>query len=321
MSVLAAVTAAGGGVGQSIIKALSGTVYETVAIDPSDKAAGLYMADMGYLGVPLTDDRFIEHLISICHGAGAKYLFPGFDAELSVLSSNSNKILSEGIIPIVSDATVIALSDDKYKLFKFLKEHDMPHIPTSLGTEKFRTENKQGPFLVKPVVGCRSQGVERFETLDEVEDYLKDNPEEDLIVQEYIEGEEYTCGTVSFGGCVEGVICMTRELRSGDTYKARVDQNPEVIKFVTSLIGEIKPFGPCNVQLIVRDSIPYVLEINARCSGTTAARALAGFNEPKIVLDFLEQRPIRYSIEDHLQILRFWQELPVRPEDKEMIRS
>jgi len=318
MSTKVAVTAAGGGVGQSIIKSLKDTEYESVAIDPSNQAAGLYMADYGYIGKNYTDPEFIDSLISICHGSGAKYLFSGFDAELEVISEQAEKLRASGITPIISTPDVITLSEDKFALMKFLEFKNLPFTPTY----DYETGGCAGipeePVILKPRTGCRSQGFMRFPTRWEANSNIEAGSQQ--IMQSYIEGEEYTCGTVSFDGDVKGIICMTRELRSGDTYKARVNQNPMVMEFLRELISEIKPFGPCNVQLIVRDNIPYVLEINARCSGTTAARTLAGFNEPEMVLNYLRGEKVSHYVENGLNIFRYWQELVVRPRDEEELR-
>jgi carbamoyl-phosphate synthase large subunit len=274
------------------------------------------MADAAYLGKNLDDPGFIERLIEICQAEGCKYLFSGFDAELAVLSRRSPTLRAKGIIPIVSTPEVVRLGDSKAALANFLKSNGFPYIPTA--TNYRELYDLKGPYIVKPDAGCRSQGVEKFNTVAEIQRAEIDFEVHHKIAQEYIEGDEYTCGTVSFDGDVKGVIAMTRELRSGDTYKARVDQNPIVIEFVRDIISTIQPFGPCNVQLRLRDGVPYVLEINVRCSGTTAARTLAGFNEPEMVLNHLEGLPVEHNIEP-IEILRYWDEIAVRPAGKERI--
>lgn len=319
MTVSVAVTAAGGGVGQSVIKALKGTGYRTVAIDPSDQAAGLYMADTGYLGKGLKDEGFIERLLAICKMENCKYLFSGFDAELPVLANHRQVFLDNGVVPVISDPTVTHLSDNKFDLSRFMKKENFCVIPTATSVEEAEKCKVVPPYIVKPVAGCRSQGVVLLKNLEQVAEHLKQNPDQSLIIQQYIDGPEYTCGSVSFDGNVLGVIAMQRELRNGDTYKAKVDQNPIVVDFVTRLMQKIKPFGPCNVQLRLKFGIPYVLEINARCSGTTAARALAGFNEPKMVLDYLEGKEVISPTVEPIEIYRFWDEQVVSLADKERI--
>ena len=71
----------------------------------------------------------------------------------------------------------------------------------------------------------------------------------------------------------------------------------------------------------MRDGIPYVFEINARCSGTTASRTLCGFNEPKMIADFLLKgiEPV-FEIKEKT-ILRYWKELVVDNENVEQLRG
>ncbi len=144
---------------------------------------------------------------------------------------------------------------------------------------------------------------------------------DNCIVQEYIEGDEYTCGSVTLKGKCVGVIVMRRILRDGDTHKAFVERNPRLESFVHEIVETLKPFGACNIQLRVRNGEPFVFEINARCSGTTAARALAGFNEPGMSADYLFKHiaPV-YSIRE-ISILRYWKELVVTNSRIERMRE
>jgi carbamoyl-phosphate synthase large subunit len=104
---------------------------------------------------------------------------------------------------------------------------------------------------------------------------------------------------------------MRRILRDGDTYKCFVERNPSINEAVERIIAALKPTGGCNVQLRLKDGAPYIFEINARCSGTTASRALAGFNEPIMIADYiLHGKTPTYSISD-ISVLRYWKELVV----------
>ena len=69
------------------------------------------------------------------------------------------------------------------------------------------------------------------------------------------------------------------------------------------------------MQLRLKDGKPYVFEINARCSGTTAARTLSGFNEPKMIADYLLKgiEPT-FAIKEQT-ILRYWKELVVENDE------
>ena len=93
---------------------------------------------------------------------------------------------------------------------------------------------------------------------------------QNCVVQEYIDGDEYTCGTINLDGACRGVIAMRRSLRDGDTYKAIVVRDATIETRVAEIANQLGPFGPCNFQLRLKGGEPWVFEINARCSGTCA---------------------------------------------------
>jgi len=217
-------------------------------------------------------------------------------------------------IAVVSSPDVIKVSDNKLTTFKSLRQIGV-HVPETIDLFNTNPENisLKFPFILKKREGgARSKDVYLVKSQQELEALQKNGLDLSLfIAQEYIEGDEYTCGTVNFNGTCMGVIVMRRILRDGDTYKCFSVKNPIIEEEVRKLMTAIKPFGACNVQLRLKDGVPYIFEINARCSGTTAARALCGFNEPKMIADYLchKIRP-SYDITEQT-ILRYWQELVI----------
>jgi carbamoyl-phosphate synthase large subunit len=114
---------------------------------------------------------------------------------------------------------------------------------------------------------------------------------------------------------------MKRVLRDGDTYQAFVVRDAIIESCVRAAAEALQPFGACNFQLRVRDSVPYIFEINARCSGTTYCRTLAGFNEPLMIADYLVHgRQPAFEIRE-ITVLRYWKELVVRNDRIEMLRQ
>jgi len=306
-----AVTGVGGGVGQSIIKALQNTEYNVVGIDSEVLGTGLYATKKAYLGFYAKHPKFIDRLIEVRQREKCAILFPGLDAELIPLSNNIEKLKANGILPIVSDTKVIEICDDKLETSKFLENNGFPYIRTyHLKDYSF---DLGFPVMLKPKKGgARSVGIFVANNKGGFDRYVEGIDVNNYVVQEYIQGDEYTCGTVSFESGCAGVILMKRQLRAGDTYKAFVIKNENLSNFIRSVINTLKPFGACNVQLVIKDGIPYILEINARCSGTTASRALAGFNEPKMICDYIFKGIDRPSfIIKEIAILRYWKELVV----------
>jgi len=313
------VTGVGGGVGQSILKALEGGPYGTVAVDSEELAAGLHAAPVAYKGHYASDPKFVDRLLEIGRQEECGLIFAGHDVELLPLAEHAARFRAAGIVPVVSSPEVVRICDDKLATHSFLREHGFRTPETQPLSELTRFER---PVVLKPQRGgARSRNTYVARSAKELDLYRQLVDPHNCVVQEYIEGGEYTCGSVTLEGKCRGVIVMRRILRDGDTYKAFVEQNTGIESAVRAIVEALGPFGACNVQLRVSNGEPFVFEINARCSGTTAARALAGFNEPKMIAGYLfDQVPPSYAIRE-MTILRYWKELPVENRRIEELRQ
>ncbi len=320
-----AVSGIGGGAGQSIVKALYDTEYEIVGLDGEANATGLYAVPVGYRIPYANAPGFEQRLCGILRQEGCALMFPGLDAELPVLAQAAGRILKEsGTRVVVSSPEVVEIADNKEETARFLEGLGLPTPTTHRLTAVLQGEvSLPFPFIVKPRKGgARSKNVFKIEDEAALERLRQGNGihPEDFVAQEYIEGEEYTCGTVSFDGRCLGTIIMQRILRDGDTYKCWVVFDERIDQTLRTIVAALKPFGPLNIQLRVRGGVPYVFELNARCSGTTAARAISGFNEPKIVADWLlrGEEP-HYEIRP-TTIYRYWKEFVVEKEQLEAVK-
>lgn len=312
MSIL--VTGTGGGAGQSVLKALQDSGYRVIAADGEVLAAGLYTTGKGYVIPYANSPTFIGRLLAICEAEDVRLLFPGLDVELPVLARNREAFARKGVTLAVSEESVVRICDDKLATADFLKAQGLP-FPRTRTLCDFADDTLPYPLILKPKVGgARSKGVRTVRTATELARARAELDGSAFVAQELIEGPEYTCGTLTLNGHCTGAIVLRRQLRDGDTYKAFVERDAMLEAFVIDVANRLQPFGSCNFQLRVRDGVPFLFEFNARCSGTTYCRALAGFNEPKMIADFIlkgtapafEVRPIT--------VLRYWKELVVENE-------
>ena len=303
------VTGVGGGVGQSLIKALQFSEYEVIAVDSSTQAVGLYVNNKSYLGFQANDPQFIPRLLEICKIENVGIIFPGHDVELIPLAEAKSKFKNYGITISISEPNIIEICDDKLKTYKFLTENGF-NSPKTVLFENFKWQ--EGSYVLKPRIGgARSRNTYVVHNFLEFEIYSKLIDPNNCVVQEFIAGTEYTCGAIKLLDDCENVIVMRRELRSGDTYKAYVEKNLQIKDYIKKVIDTLSPFGACNVQLKFRNGEIYIFEINARSSGTTAARALAGFNEPLAIANTILQNKPTLLIDNEITIFRYWQELSV----------
>jgi carbamoyl-phosphate synthase large subunit len=191
-----AVTAVGGGVGYNIIKALQNTEYNVIGINSEVLGVGLYATRRAYLGLYANDPKFVDRLIEICKIENCTVVFPGVDAELIPLSKDKEKFKKEGILPIVSEPEVVETCGDKLRTYEFLKSNNFPY-PQTYKLEDYDFD-LDFPVILKPQKGGhRSIGEFKVNNRRQFEMYAANVKVDNYVVQEYIEGEEYTCGTVT----------------------------------------------------------------------------------------------------------------------------
>lgn len=319
------VTGAGALLGQGIIRSLRRVEpkekYEIIAVDPDDRAVGLYWADRRY-PVPLASSpEYIEAIRRILEKEQPQALLIGTDVELGILSLVRHELeASYGTRIIVSSSDVIDVADDKWKTCLFLKKSGfrfprsaVPSDPTSLeellSTCRF-------PFVVKPRIGARSVGLRIANNRDELNRYL--HKLRDPVVQECVgsNDSEYTSGVIVVRGKAQAIVTMRRDLKDGNTYRAYVEPYSRYDSELKIMAETLGVDGPVNFQFRAVDERPVVFEINARFSGTTYHRALAGFNEVDALLDeILAGKPIEQNALKRITILRYWDEIVLPADD------
>ena len=124
-----------------------------------------------------------------------------------------------------------------------------------------------------------------------------------VVLQEYIKAEvgEFTVGVLSDpSGDVLGSIALKRQLDNRLSYQMKyddrvissgisqgyIDSFDQIRKQCEKLAKLIGSRWSLNIQGRVIDDTFIPFEINPRHSGTTYLRALAGFNEPDILLQY-----------------------------------
>jgi carbamoyl-phosphate synthase large subunit len=311
------VTGAGAVLGQGIIKSIrsANIPCAIVAADPNPLSVGLYWSDQAFL-VPMANDpgfpAAIEHLLGEVR---PDVVFVGTDVELGVFASRRAEWEARfGTRILVSSPEIIEIADDKYATARFLAEHGLDFPISVLPEDKESLDDLIDsvgfPLIVKPRRGARAVGVSLVRNRSELEQALAGRT--DLVVQELAgpDDQEYTAGVLFFDDEVQASIVLRRDLRDGNTHRAFVGDYPDCEEYVHAVARALKPFGPANFQFRKgRDGRCRLFEINARFSGTTPMRALAGFNEVELCLQhLLHGQAIRQPAIQPGVILRFLEE-------------
>jgi len=261
-----------------------------IAADSDPGAPGLYRADVGVV-LPRGDTaEYVDEVVRVCRRYKVDAVLVGSDAEVLTIARAKELVEREtGAKVLVSPPEVTAICCDKWITAQFFQTHDLRHPDTFLppGSGEWAFNGQLAfPVVIKPRFGTGSQDIFIVNDVSELSVFLR--RVKDPIIQEFVEGDEYTAGLVrTADGEVLGPITMRRELKAGSTYRAWVGEYPDIREEVLRIVDALKPLGPCNVQLRKTKKGVVALEINPRFSSSTVIKARYGLNEPELTLKTL----------------------------------
>ena len=327
MHVTVAVSGAGSLIGQGIIKALKMSALDChlVAFDYFPHAVGLYWAEAAHLlpdvlSPSVSEGEYLGRLTELLRRERVDVLLIATDFEVPLLAKHRTTVEAEsGCKVVVSSPEVAEIGDDKWVTYQFLRAHGFPCAPSLVDLnqlEGFISETGF-PLVVKPRRGARSRAVSLVRDMSELSGALKVAGPEPIIQRAVGTPEsEYTCGAVVLEGECLGVVAMRRDLRDGNTFRAFLEPVPDIEAMVRAAALALNPYGPANFQLRVGEEGPAIFEINARFSGTTVIRALAGFNEVEAVIRWaMSGERIMLTLQRTGVVLRYFEELFVTWEE------
>lgn len=301
------VGAGGVGHGSSILKALNRSTLNLniIAADMSQRLIHTADASSKAIIPPAKNPEYFDAISELIKKHSIQALFTGSEHELDVIGNNKSRLEALGVTVFMNNTDTINLCKNKLHCFEYLAAHGID-VPMTVLIESTEDIEKIDvfPVVIKPYKNSgASQNV--FVAKDRKElhficGYLLDRGI-DIIAQEYIkfDNNEYTVGVTSLldKNRVIGSVTVKKNLEG----ISRLFQQGEVIISSGITQGEVchntivqaqsekiarivNSTGPLNVQLRTCGERILPFEINPRFSGTTSARAMAGYNEPEFFL-------------------------------------
>lgn len=305
------VTGAGAPGGPGIIKCLQkDNRISLIAGDMNDKASGRFLVD-NFIHLKSADNPdFLNHIIEVCNKNSIDVIFPLVTRELFVFSKHIDEFRSLGIQVVVSPWSGLHIANDKIALYKHLHAHGVSVPSYRVATnanELIEAAKSLGypscPVVMKPGISNGSRGIRildqsinRYDllfnykpngvisTLDEILTIIGDYKIPDLLVSEYLPGDEVTVDTIVSCRGIEIILPRVREKMSGGISVAGhfIDSN-EINCYVSSILHTLDLFGPIGLQVKLDNNGQFkLLEINPRIQGTSVAAMGCGVNLPLI---------------------------------------
>lgn len=282
-----------------------------VCADINVLAPALYFADVFYSVPAINDPQYVPKLIDICRKEEIKIIIPTIDTELWILSANSDLFKRIGTEVLVSSLETLHITENKLETYKFFKSLKIK-TPESFG--QGMPYHGNFPCFIKPVNG--SSSINAFKVKNEKElEFFKEYIG-DYLIQELVEGEEYTVDVFcDFYGKPVYITPRNRlAVRSGEVLKTKIHHNQDLNMQVIKIISILKPKGPLTVQAIKNkyDNQYYFIEINARFGGGSPLSMMAGANSAMALYSILKGEKVETKLnaaKDKLAFSRFDQSI------------
>lgn len=314
--------------------------FQLTVADADENAVGRYLVE-DFVQIPKADDsNFAETLLKICIEKHVQIILPLVTKELFPLSQHKKQFEEKGIRVLVSSEKAIHISNNKSACYCFLreKEIDVPEFFVVNTIDQFIDAAKklgypQKQFCFKPSISNGSRGVRIVsENVNETDllfnfkpynlhikyphalEILSSQKFPELLVSEYLPGDEYSVDCLANRGTAELIVPRLRKkMINGVSVQGEFINDETIINYCKQIIEATGVHGNIGIQIKYSESNqPLLLEINPRVQGTIAAGMGAGVNLPLLAVKQELELPIEL---DELQVkwgtkfLRHWTEV------------
>ncbi len=294
-------TCAGGSAPIYFAKKMKRT-YNIFLADASDHSI------VPHLGFPFqkipfgTSPQYLKAIDALVKKWKIDCIIPGADEELPAVKQYS--VTNKAVIAVVPSYAFIESCLDKKRL---MQELDRLHISRLLPFNK--KKDVRYPAVAKPIFGRGSRGVHIIKNSKELDGYLKlyNVKFNDILVQPYIGGDEYTISVVANNlNRLVGVVPKRVIIKKGITRVAVVESNDVIREVCEKVTALMQPAGPCNVQLKLYKGRAFIFEINPRLSTTAVLTDRAFGNEIALYLKHFDCNRItaRPKIKENMCLFR-----------------
>ena len=324
--------------------------FNIIIADANPNAVGRYLVKEpitpdcyrgGFETIPFANDpAFIDSVIALCREKNIHILLPLVTKELIPFSQHIKEFELAGVKLLVSPTTSLEIANDKSKLLQFLQWRgiDVPDFRIVETPEQFETAAKelgypQKTICFKPSVSNGSRGFRIINPeLDESHLLFNEKPNStyisyndavrilsvkpfpELLVSEYLPGEEYSVDCLAKNG--EAILVVPRlrkKMINGISVEGEFIQEKNIIAYCTQIIHELQLHGNIGIQVKPAATGKFLLlEINPRVQGTISAGLGAGINLPVLAIKQelgLPILPEELQIKWGTKFSRYWNEV------------
>lgn len=281
-----------------------GTNGKIVATDNSNVAPALYLADKQYIVPLITDDKYIDTILDICRKEEINAVATFIDPEIEVLAANRDKFEELGIQLLVPYLESAKLCFDKFEMYKFLCQRNIPTVLTYGDIDSFENGLKRNeinfPVFVKPRKGSGSVGARKINTLSELRVAMMENPQ--LIIQELMNGLDLDADVYVDTISHQVVSAFSKKKLSttiGGANKTVSFKDEKLFECIKNIVEHLELNGPNDMDFFYKDGTYYLSEINPRFGGAYLHAYGAGVDFVKLIEKNVERKANIQNIGDY----------------------
>ena len=308
---------AGGAAGIGAIKSLRICKFhgKIVSTDADVLSAGLYLADRGYVVPTANDPSFIQETMKIIGAEHVGVILPTSGFDIVPYSKNKKSLENMGASVAMSAYDVIEMCLNKEKFYHQLKhKFNLPHTTTN------QSEIDVFPCITKPIFGKGSKDV--FMCHDENKLNMVLSKYEDMLIQEYLPGKEYTIDVLSdLDGTALLAIPRERvEVKAGISFKGKIILDEAIQEECLNVAEYMGVKGPSCMQMKCdTEGVPKMMEVNPRMGGGTIMTTYAGVNFPELIIKMVNNEKIEIPAIKEITMVRYYEEV-ILDENNKVVR-
>ena len=271
-----------------------------VDADKESVRAGECFGCKTFLAPRADSPEYIQFLLQLVSTRAIDLYIPILNTELLAASRARERFREMKCAIFIPTPDMVGIGLSKKKTYEFCKTRGIPHASTCYDSLAARA-TLSFPMFVKPDHGVGAVCCHRVD--DERELAFRTHQNTRTVIQEYIDGEEYTLDILANqDGHVLGVVPRMRmQTRAGIAMRCITVRDEELMSFGCRVAEMFGVVGACNIQCFrTRDKKILFSEINMRPAGSSVLSILAGFNYPLLLAkmalgDVIDARNIAYQ--------------------------
>jgi carbamoyl-phosphate synthase large subunit len=254
--------------GVGFINLLKDLGFYVIGTDISENIGAKFFTN-AFFKVPVASDPLmISEYRKIIAKTQAEWIISGPESEIIQLANNSEILKEAGAKVFHPPIETLNIITDKWKSFIFLTSLRIL-VPNTIEAEEKLNIFDSDKYILKPKAGRGGTGIHVVNRKQDIELFYNLVDPKQYIIQEFIEGEEFTTDLLfDLEGRLLNLVTRKRlKTDSGISIISQTVFEAEIVEIIKILAKKLKFIGGNCIQFIKKDGQFYLTDINPRFGG------------------------------------------------------